>query len=94
LLKAFRGIATITALSLTCEIGDIRRFEHPRQLMAYLGLVPSEHSSGNATVRGSITKAGNCQPAKPSSLPPGTTPPGPHVDTAPGSVSVRSLRTW
>lgn len=59
LLKAFRGIATITALTLACELGDIRRFEHPRQLMAYLGLVPSEHSSGNKTHRGSITKAGN-----------------------------------
>lgn len=59
LLKAFRGIATITALTLAAEIGDIRRFEHPRQLMAYLGLVPSEHSSGNKTHRGAITKAGN-----------------------------------
>jgi transposase len=59
LLGAFRGIATITALTLACELGDIRRFEHPRQLMAYLGLVPSEHSSGNKTHRGSITKAGN-----------------------------------
>lgn len=59
LLKAFRGIATLTALTLVCELGDIRRFEHPRQLMAYLGLVPTEHSSGNKTHRGSITKAGN-----------------------------------
>ena len=58
-LGAFRGIALITALSLACEIGDIRRFAHPRQLMAYLGLVPSEHSSGRRTERGSITKAGN-----------------------------------
>jgi transposase len=60
LLKAFRGIATLTALTLASELGDIRRFEHPRQLMAYLGLVPTEHSSGNKTHRGSITKAGNC----------------------------------
>ena len=59
LLKAFRGIATITALTLACELGDIRRFEHPRQLMAYLGLVPSEYTSANKTHRGSITKAGN-----------------------------------
>ncbi len=41
------------------EIGDIGRFAHPRQLMAYLGLVPSEHSSGERVVRGSITKTGN-----------------------------------
>lgn len=59
LLKAFRGIATITALTLACELGDIRRFEHPRQLMAYLGLVPSEYTSANKTHRGAITKAGN-----------------------------------
>jgi transposase len=59
LLKAFRGIATLTALTLASELGDIRRFEHPRQLMAYLGLVPTEHSSGNKTHRGSISKAGN-----------------------------------
>jgi len=59
LLKAFRGIATITALTLACELGDIRRFEHPRQLMGYLGLVPSEYTSANKTHRGAITKAGN-----------------------------------
>ena len=59
LLKAFRGIATITALTLASELGDIRRFEHPRKLMAYLGLVPSEYTSANKTHRGSITKAGN-----------------------------------
>lgn len=60
LLRAFRGIATLTALTLACELGDIRRFEHPRQLMAYLGLVPTEHSSDNKIPRSSITKAGNC----------------------------------
>jgi len=59
LLKAFRGIATITALTLACELGDIRRFDHPRRLMAYLGLVPSEYTSANKTHRGAITKAGN-----------------------------------
>ena len=44
---------------LVTEIGDFRRFESPRQLMAYVGLVPSEHSSGERERRGSITKAGN-----------------------------------
>ncbi len=63
-LGAFRGIALITALTLVCELGDIRRFAHPRQLMAYLGLVPSEHSSGNQTRRGSITKTGNTHARK------------------------------
>lgn len=58
-LMAFRGIGLVTALTLVFELGDIRRFSHPRQLMAYLGLVPSEHSSGNRTKRGGITKTGN-----------------------------------
>ena len=63
-LRAFRGIDTITAMTLLLEIGDIRRFASPRQLMAYLGLVPSEHSSGEAVYRGSITKAGNSHARK------------------------------
>jgi len=63
-LGAFRGIATLSALTLAAEIGDIRRFASPRQLMAYLGLVPSEHSSGERTQRGSITKAGNVHARK------------------------------
>lgn len=58
-LGAFRGIALLSALTLVCELGDIRRFAHPRQLMSYLGVVPSEHSSANSTKRGSITKSGN-----------------------------------
>lgn len=58
-LQALRGIALIAAASLVAEIGDIGRFHHPRQLMAYLGLVPSEHSSGNQRRQGAITKAGN-----------------------------------
>lgn len=58
-LQALRGVATITAIGLVAEIGDLSRFEHPRKLMGYLGLTPSEHSSGERTVRGSITKVGN-----------------------------------
>jgi transposase len=58
-LQALRGIDQISAIGLVAEIGDMGRFAHPRQLMAYLGLVPAEHSSGERTVRGSITKAGN-----------------------------------
>jgi transposase len=49
----------VTAAGLVAEIGDIGRFDNPRELMAYLGLVPSEHSSGASTRRGAITKAGN-----------------------------------
>jgi transposase len=58
-LRCFRGIDTIAAMTLLSEIGDWRRFERPGQLMAYLGLVPSEHSSGDRERRGPITKAGN-----------------------------------
>ena len=58
-LQALRGVAAITAIGLAAEIGDLGRFAHPRKLMGYLGLVPSEHSSGQRTSRGSITKTGN-----------------------------------
>ena len=58
-LQAMRGIAFLSAVVLVAEIGDFRRFANPRQLMAWLGLVPSEHSSGSKVERGGITKAGN-----------------------------------
>ncbi|MEW6703794.1 MAG: IS110 family transposase [Pseudomonadota bacterium] len=58
-LQALRGVALTTAVGLVAELGDFGRFEHPRQLMSFLGLVPSEYSSGERTCRGSITKAGN-----------------------------------
>jgi transposase len=57
--QALRGVAPIVAATMVVEIGDLRRFENPRQLMAYLGLVPSENSSGQTTKRGGITKTGN-----------------------------------
>lgn len=59
--QALRGVAFITAVTFVAEIGDIRRFETPRQLMGYLGLVPSERSTGDTVRRGSITKAGNAR---------------------------------
>jgi len=58
-LQALRGIGLIVATTIVAEIGDLRRFSHPRQLMAWLGLVPCEHSSGAKTRRGGITKSGN-----------------------------------
>lgn len=58
-LRCFRGVQTHTAMVLATEIVDWRRFETPRQLMAYLGFVPTERSSGDRERRGSITKAGN-----------------------------------
>ena len=57
--QAMRGVALLTAVTFVAEIGDVRRFESPRQLMAYLGLVPCESSTGERVRRGSITKAGN-----------------------------------
>jgi transposase len=58
-LKCFRAIDTLSAMVLLTELGDWRRFESPAQLMAYWGLVPTEHSSGPRERRGSITRAGN-----------------------------------
>jgi transposase len=58
-LQALRGVAVVTAVGLVAEIGDLTRFDHPRKLMSYLGLVPSEQSSGDRVQRGSITKTGN-----------------------------------
>ena len=58
-LQALRGVAPIVATTAVAEVGDFGRFDNPRQLMAYLGLVPSEHSSGGAVRRGGITKTGN-----------------------------------
>jgi transposase len=58
-LRCFRGVDTLSAMVLLAEIVDFQRFRQPRELMAYLGLVPSEYSSGEAQRRGAITKAGN-----------------------------------
>ena len=57
--QAMRGVSLMTAVTFVVEIGDVRRFDNPRQLMAYLGLVPSESSTGERVQRGGITKAGN-----------------------------------
>lgn len=58
-LQSLRGVALVTAATLLAEVGDLTRFASPRQLMAHLGLVPSETSSGGTVRRGGITKAGN-----------------------------------
>ena len=58
-LMALRGVDLISATTLLAEIGDLGRFSTPRELMAWLGLVPSEASTGDRVRRGSITKAGN-----------------------------------
>jgi transposase len=58
-LQAFRGIQLVTAATLVAEVGDFARFPHPRHLMAYLGLVPSEHTTGLSRRQGPITRTGN-----------------------------------
>ena len=58
-LQALRGVAQMTATTIVCELGSLSRFENPRQLMGYSGLVSREHSSGNRIQRGAITKTGN-----------------------------------
>ena len=57
--QALRGVSWIVATTVVAEIGDMSRFKNPKELMAYLGLVPSEHSSGKTIRRGPITKTGN-----------------------------------
>jgi transposase len=58
-LTALRGIDKLSAMTLLAELGDISRFQSPKQLMAYLGLVPGEHSSGGRRRQGAITLTGN-----------------------------------
>jgi transposase len=58
-LQSLRGVAKVTAVTLVAEVGSFRRFDSAKQLMAYTGQVPSEHSSGGKVRRGGITKTGN-----------------------------------
>jgi len=58
-LMGCKGFQEVAATTIVSELGDLRRFDHPRKLMAFLGLVPSEHSSGSTRRQGSITKCGN-----------------------------------
>lgn len=58
-LRCFRGIETLSAMLILAELHDFRRFSSPRALMAYLGLVPGEDSSGEKHRRGRITRTGN-----------------------------------
>ena len=58
-LRCLRGIDTLTAVGLCAEIHGFERFEHPKQLMSYVGLVPSEKSSGQTRRQGAITKSGS-----------------------------------
>ena len=57
--QALRGVSFLVATTFVAEVGDVRRFAAPQHLMAFLGLVPSEHTTGDTVRRGSITKTGN-----------------------------------
>jgi transposase len=59
--QALRGVSVLSAIILAAELGDLRRFPHPRQLMGYLGLTSSEHTSSTRRRQGAITKAGNAE---------------------------------
>jgi len=58
-----RGVALVVAVTVVAEVGDFRRFANARQLMAYLGLVPSEHSSGTSIRRGRHHQGRQCASA-------------------------------
>lgn len=57
--QALRGVSFVVAVTFVSEVGDVRRFDNPRQLMAFLGLVPSERSTGDTVKRDGLTLAGN-----------------------------------
>lgn len=63
-LQCLRGVRLISAITLVVEIGDFSRIKNPKQLMAFLGLTPSETSTGDDVRRGGITKAGNVRARK------------------------------
>jgi transposase len=58
-LQALRGVAKLTATTLAVEVGNFSRFDHPKQLMGYAGITPSEYSTGKSQRKGAITKTGN-----------------------------------
>jgi transposase len=58
-LQALRGVSLVVAATVVAELGDLTRFDNPRQVMAYLGLIPSQHSTGEKIKLGPITKTGN-----------------------------------
>jgi transposase len=64
-LRCLRGIDTLAALGLCAEIGEWNRFDHPDQLASYLGIVPSEHTTGAQRRLGAITKAGSTHARRP-----------------------------
>jgi transposase IS116/IS110/IS902 family protein len=90
-LCSFRGISTHTALGLLAEIGAFRRFAHPRELMSYLGLTPSEYSSGDLSIEGTSPRPATATRAGSSSRRPGTTATNPANPPEPPDSQITSL---
>jgi transposase len=100
-LVRFRGIATLTALGLIAEIGDFTRFSSARELMSWLGMTPSEYSSGQQQHRGHITRAGNAharrllvEAAWHYRHPPRRSPRRPEPDERAWQAQVRLFARW
>jgi transposase len=100
-LERFRGIATLTALGLISEIGDFARFSNPRELMSWLGMTPTEYSSGQQQHRGHITRAGNaharrllCEAAWHYRHPPRRSARRPEPDERAWQAQVRLFHRW
>ena len=92
-LRCFRGLATLSAVGLCCEVGDFHRFAKPSQLAAFLGIVPAEYTTDSKRRLGAITKADPVTPVGCWSRPPGTTgacrPPAPR-SLAASRTSIRA----
>jgi transposase len=100
-LRSFKGVSTLTALGLIAEIGDFARFAHPRELCAWLGIVPSEYSSGSERHQGHITKTGNrharrllIEAAWHYRYPPRRNPRDPGSDPRPWQAQIRLHRRY
>jgi len=93
-LRCPRGIDTLSAVGLCAEVGDFERFSRPGELMSYLGLVPSEHSTGDKRRLGAITKSGSRHARRLWSRPPGTTGSGRGRAASSRSARQDSPSTW
>lgn len=91
-LRCFRGIDTLSAAGIATDVGDFHRFAHPRRLAGFLGIVPSEYSSGDRRRQGSITKAGPSHARRLLVKPPTTTATSPLSESDFSAASTASIR--
>ena len=88
-LQALRGVEMVTAVMLVAEVGDFRRFASASELMSFVGLVPSEHSSGGSVVRAGLPGRAILTCGESWSRRPGTTTPAPDEQGDPGAERSR-----